>query len=240
MKKSLFFALCLALAAAVAITGVIAFYQDQDHDLNVMTLGNVRIAQTETDRNGNEFAQDQRLFPVVNSADPASDPSYVDKVVTVSNTGKNIAYVRTLIAVPLLTWEEGGENMLHWDHSDSNAWDWSTAPVDITLDGIVYRVFFAYHIAPLAPGSAAAPSLTGIYLDSRVDFDAELGYFCRVEGEKKPLANISVDQPLKVLVVSQAVQETGFADARSAFASSFDNGAAPESSLVASWFTANP
>lgn len=57
MKKFLLSALALVAVAALAITGTIAYLQWDDSDVNVMTLGNVKIEQHEyervVDENGN-------------------------------------------------------------------------------------------------------------------------------------------------------------------------------------------
>lgn len=82
MKKFLLSALALVTVAALAITGTIAWLQDDDSDVNVMTVGNVYIDQHEYERVVNtdgtyktetidgvtsyvlkEFTQDKPLLP---------------------------------------------------------------------------------------------------------------------------------------------------------------------------------
>ena len=43
MKKTIALLLTVALTAAVAIGGTLAYLSDEDEDVNVMTLGNVFI-----------------------------------------------------------------------------------------------------------------------------------------------------------------------------------------------------
>ena len=49
-KRSLLMAASLVLALLVATTGTLAYLSDVDSDVNVMTLGNVKIEQIEMQR----------------------------------------------------------------------------------------------------------------------------------------------------------------------------------------------
>lgn len=81
MKKSLLMALCIALAAALSIGGTMAYLQDSDSDVNVMTLGNVNIEQLEKERVDlsvqdsalTDFKDDFPLFPMVQDKEYALD-----------------------------------------------------------------------------------------------------------------------------------------------------------------------
>ena len=50
LKNILLSGLSLVLVAALAIGGTFAYLQDDDSDVNVMTLGNVKIEQNEYER----------------------------------------------------------------------------------------------------------------------------------------------------------------------------------------------
>lgn len=50
MKRAIAFLLVVALTAAIAIGGTMAYLTDTDMDTNVMTLGNVKIDQLEYER----------------------------------------------------------------------------------------------------------------------------------------------------------------------------------------------
>ena len=50
MKKILAWMLVVALTAAIAVGGTLAYLTDTDEDVNVMTLGNVKIDQLEYER----------------------------------------------------------------------------------------------------------------------------------------------------------------------------------------------
>ena len=53
-KKFLLSVLSLALVAVLSIGGTIAYLTSEDSDVNVMTMGNVKIAQHEYERATNE------------------------------------------------------------------------------------------------------------------------------------------------------------------------------------------
>ncbi len=66
MKKKI---LALALAVclvSLAVTGLtLAYFTDTDKATNTMTAGSVAIDQKETDRDGDDFVQNQKLIPAV-------------------------------------------------------------------------------------------------------------------------------------------------------------------------------
>jgi len=111
MKKKIL-ALCLVIALAVtAVTGAtLAYFTDTDAAKNVMTVGNVSIVQEETDENGKEFQDNQKMYPYTGTDSEAIDTEYyegnvmstdqnwITKLVTVKNDGSEDAYVRTLFA----------------------------------------------------------------------------------------------------------------------------------------------
>lgn len=95
MKKFIALLLTVVLTATVAIGGTVAYLQDSDSDVNVMTLGNVSIDQTE------DFQQYSDLYPGVS----------VTKKVTVTNDGSWPAYVRTVVAFEIGDMDESYLNI---------------------------------------------------------------------------------------------------------------------------------
>ena len=103
LKNILLSGLSLVLVAALAIGGTVAYLQDDDSDVNVMTLGNVKIEQheyeREVDANGN----------------------YVTKTIdnVTSYVLKDFTQGKPLLpsAINTTTWE---------------GWDWDTTPVRMT------------------------------------------------------------------------------------------------------------
>ena len=163
MKKStLIMILSLVLAVALGVGGTLAYLTDEDGDINVMTVGHVTITQNEQERVeiGNpdagldEFTQNKPMNPAVikSSTKETVDANgwdvdirkevknYIDKIVSVTNTGSTDAYVRTIYAIPeagnflIDDPSNASEQWLHWngvsdsDHKDigGNGWFWGT------------------------------------------------------------------------------------------------------------------
>lgn len=177
MKKKLLVTLSVILILGMAAMGIVAYLTDQtDSAKNVMTMGNVDITQTETDGEGNDFVQDQPLYPNTS----------IDKVVTVTNTGKSDAYVRTWFAfeAPL------DKDVIRIDGVKL------TNPVctDVMIDGTTYNIYVVEY-GKMAHGDSKT-SLTSISMLPEATNDDVAKY-----GEK-----------YEVLVLSQAVQVKSFED----------------------------
>ena len=270
LKKVLLMCTAYVLVAALAIGGTIAYLQDSDSDVNVMTLGNVSIAQHEYERvvdaNGDyvvdssvggyklqPFTQDKPLYPATIPTNSAEwtyestnamfeqvgangggmnvfvEPNAVDKFVFVENTGKTDAYVRTLIA-----FESGSLSVEEWDEVVSTSYHFSWgAPVvigSITVENNNYVVLeYTYEGRPdkgfhengiLPAGEVTQCSLGQVYMRSTAtNEDCEA-----IDGNK--------DGKYDILVLSQAVQAAGFADAKTALDTAFGK----SSEKAAEWF----
>ena len=113
-KKIILLSIAAILLCLSAISATVAYFRDTEFKGNVMTVGRVKIMQTEYQRDANgdieEFADDKPLRPV--TADVAEELEfggntyevfdtaycYVDKIVTVTNIGNVDAYIRTVFA----------------------------------------------------------------------------------------------------------------------------------------------
>ena len=256
LKKVLLMCTAYVLVAALAIGGTIAYLQDSDSDVNVMTLGNVKIEQHEYQRvetaGGYKtatidnvesyvleaFEQGKPLYPIV--GDPSkSGEDYAgwdditvrmsqvdsyggmtvfagknaqDKFVTVENTGKSDAYVRTLVAIEC---GEGDPALIGTSYHQT----WTKNEVGtITIDGNNYYVFeYIYAGAAgvrhengvLPAGDTSYPSLSQVYLKSEAT------------NEDCAALDGNGNGTLDILVLSQAVQTNGFADAQTALDTAF-------------------
>ena len=126
LNRKLMLILAVVLSVAMAAGGTMAYLQDTDEDVNVMTLGNVYIDQIEKERVDDtdnqtklqDYTHEKALFPAVyeGSSIPYApedewvvpddnawkvvedNENVVDKFVTVKNTGNSDAYVRTIFA----------------------------------------------------------------------------------------------------------------------------------------------
>ncbi len=228
-KKILVVSLAVALIA-IAVGGTLAWFMDSDQVTNVFTIGSVEIVQHE------QFTQESQLLPVVpdanDTATPADDENFVDKVVTVENTGKNKAYVQTFVAVPKALDDAG---VLHVYNSDATTYGWTkdtqlagTVTEDV-LDptngdaNMVYNIYKYVYNTELAAGATTDAVISGVYVDKDADLDVErddqgnvtAAYF--VMGTNT-ITGFDASDKLNVYVATQAIQADGFADADAALA----------------------
>lgn len=204
MKKKILSVCLVAVIAVTAIAGAsLAYFTDTDDATNVFTVGGVKIALNEQQRNDagtalEAFENDKVLMPIAGSAQGAKDKfglptaeNYVDKIVTVKNTGASEAFVRVFVAIPTaLQGETAAKNPLHWNTGnkftaagdyDTTATkqpehaDYSTKCVfanvgTATIDGIAYDVCsFTYTDALAAGDETDYAAFVGFYLDEKVD-----------------------------------------------------------------------
>lgn len=101
LKKVLSVLLVVTITAGVAITGTLAYLTDRDSEANVFTVGDVSIDLDE------DFEQGSELIPGVD----------IEKEATITNTGKNDAYVWMTLAIPsvLDVPEAASDNVIHWN-----------------------------------------------------------------------------------------------------------------------------
>ena len=206
-KKILVLCLVVALAVTAVVGGTLAYFTDTDNETNTFTAGGVDIALIEQERDGQgglqEFTQGQVLMPIVGSAQGEKDAlgqpvakNYVDKMVTVTNTGKSAAWVRAYFAIPSAL-DDGFEesfnasmNILHFNFGNvvsedgvitttyNNQWLWGSVAkpnhsgwnyFETTIDGVAYNVYYADYYKPLKAGETTEQFVSGVYLDNHVD-----------------------------------------------------------------------
>lgn len=244
-RKILSLAMALSIVAIMAVGATLAYFTDTDSKTNTFTVGNVTIEQYEKDRDGKDFVDDQKLFPIVDDDKNAegyhTGKNYLDKIVTVKNTGTEAAYVRTHIAFPAAL-DNGAntfradKNILHWNGASAedtftlanlnmdNDWYWDT---DLTtdwpgnggnwnfyqqeVDDVLYNVYVATHKSAVEADETTAPSLYGVYLDKGVDYKE--GKYYNAAGEE-----FAFPTAIKVLVLTEAVQADGFEDKDAVYA----------------------
>ena len=214
LKSFLLTGLSGVLVAATAVGGTLAYLMSTDSDVNVMTLGNVKIEQVEYERDVNgdltEFTQTKPALPAVYDTEAwamegveVNGTEYkvfsedmknvIDKIVTVNNTGETEAYVRTIVAIEAPNGDP--DDLIHLNYNNK---DVITSGNFVTeIDGVDYYIVAFTYKEALAAGKKSAPSLMQLFLDKRTT------------NEDCALFGGSWD----VLVFSQAVQADGFDDA---------------------------
>lgn len=213
-KKILTLALVIALLAIAVVGGSLAWFTAEDEATNVFTVGSIDIEQNE------DFVQNSQLLPVVpnGTEDPSDDANYVKKVVTVTNTGKNAAYVRTFIAIPAALEPES----LKLDIEGSD-WTLQWSYPTFTYNNEEYVSLCYVYNKALASEETTPVLLKGVYLDASVDIkdnpntESKNLEFCRREngnyvftGFEIADENGNIIKNVEVLVRTEAVQAQGF------------------------------
>lgn len=253
--------LVVTLGVSAGVAGTLAYLQDEDSDVNVMTLGNVHIAQHEYQRELNvdgtyktdtidnvtsyvleEFEQNKPLYPIVgdpSTGDAGWDETIVrmtqvdsygymqvfagnnaqDKFVVVENTGNSDAYVRTFVAVevgeadPSLvgtsyhsTWKKNELGLIEVDGNKYYVYEY------VYLGGQLSNGSWRHENGVLPANDRTYPNLSQVYLKSiATNEDME-----KLDGNK--------NGTLDIIVLSQAIQAEGFANAVAAFDAGFPIG----------------
>ena len=200
MKKKIV-ALCLCVALAVVAIGgaTLAYFTDTKSAENTFTVGNVKIDLIEQQRGENglvPFVQNKKLYPIVGSAQGDKDEygmptakNYVDKMVTIENTGSEKAYIRAYFAIPSAL-DDGyetfnaGMNVLHFNFgnkvvngaissTEGVEWIWTHGGkwnyFETTIDGIKYNVYYADYYQAVDAGATTEQLVQGVYLDKSFD-----------------------------------------------------------------------
>ena len=244
-KKILAICLVIALAATAVIGGTLAYFTDTDTEDNTFTVGGVKIDLIEKQRNADstaleDFKDGKNLMPIVGSAQgeqvtvdgvklPTAE-NYVDKIMTIKNTGDSDAYVRIFVAVP--TALQNGQtpnapryDVLHWNfNGDSCAVGQWTDEIVVAnpteINGVEYKIYSrTYTTALKANEVTATPAYIGFYLDKTVDMNAD-GEYTVNWGNGPEVIDYDLSEGVTIPVFAQAVQADGFASAEAAFTAS--------------------
>lgn len=225
MKKKILIASLAVCLIAILSFSTLAWFSSTDSVKNTFTVGSVKIQQNEQQHDDTgaleDFEQDQTLLPVVDPQNPAADENYVEKIVTVTSTGENPAYVRTHIAVPTSLVE-----ILTLDISDSANWIAEPGNQTCTVDGVDYTVFSYTYTNALNKGESTDVLLEGVYLNANVDMKQNnqgVTQFCTWNDAANAydFYDFDVTGKVCVLVATQGVQSQGFTDAKTAVDTAF-------------------
>ena len=199
-KKILALSLCVVMLAIAIVGGTLAYFTDTDSETNTFTVGNVKIDLIEQQRGENglvPFVQNKKLYPIVGSAQGEKDQygmptakNYVDKMVTIKNTGSEKAYIRAYFAIPSAL-DDGyetfnaGMNVLHFNFgnkvvdgvistTEGTEWIWTHGSkwnyFQTTIDGIKYNVYYADYHKALEANDTTEQLVQGVYLDKTFNF----------------------------------------------------------------------
>lgn len=214
MKKIISLLLVIALTAALSIAGTLAYLTDKDSEVNVFTVGDVDITLKET------FEQGATLIPGMD----------IEKKPTITNDGKNTAWVWVEIAIPaVFDNEDASKNVIHFNYSKETVadglWSWTDENgayrvANKTVDGIEYAVYTVLYETVLESGQETAePVITKVYLDDHVDIDSDGNWYHVVNGTGTEIKwNTNTNGNPQIIVEAFAIQADGFDTVEEAYA----------------------
>lgn len=248
-KKITALCLCVALLAVAVVGASLAYFTDTDNATNTFTVGNVAIDLIEQERDGNgglkAFENGKKLSPIVGSAQGEKDgygmptaKNYVDKMVTIENTGTEAAYIRAYFAIPAAL-DDGyetfnaGLNTLHFNFgnkvvngvvtsTEGVEWQWTHGSkwnyFETTIGNIKYNVYYADYYKALDPNATTEQLIQGVYLDKSFDMKDGKAYAFGKE--------LTVDEgwnwnEISCPVFAVACQADGFDNAADAITAAF-------------------
>ena len=261
-KKITAIFLCVALAAIAVAGASLAYFTDTDEATNTFAVGNVKIKLIEQQRGENglvPFEQNKKLYPIVGSAQGEKDAlgmptakNYVDKMVTIENTGSEKAYIRAYFAIPSAL-DDGyetfnaGMNVLHFNFgnkvengvitsTEGAEWIWTHDGkwnyFETTIDGIKYNVYFADYYQAVDAGATTEQLVQGVYLDKT--FDIKDGK-CYAFGEEVTLDDGWDWSKVSCPVFAVACQAEGFDNAADAITAAFGANYNPWGGPASNW-----
>lgn len=260
-RKILTIAMSLCIVAILAVGASLAYFTDTDEATNTFTVGNVKIDLIEQERGENglqNFTQDKVLMPIVGSAQGEKDnfgqpvaKNYIDKIVTIKNTGKSDAYVRAYFAIPSAL-DDGyetfnaGLNVLHFNFgneagatTEGNQWKWTHDGkwnyFETTIDGVAYNVYFADYYQPLPAGATTEQFVSGVYLDKSFDMKDGKYYAFGKEITLSGLISDDGELTVKCPVMAVACQAAGFDSADAAITEAFGAKYNPFGGTATNW-----
>lgn len=233
-KRVMALALALILLLLALTRATLSYFTDTKKATNTFTYGSVSIKQYENNTpidNGLGLSY-TNFLPIATTSsdinDIRSDPNYQKKSVKVElDANSSDAYIRTFIRVPAAVMD-ASHPILHLDIVEGtyNGWN-QKVEYTYTADNTKYKVIsFTHPVALSNTGSDSNKKQTpffGVYLDAKVN--AVNGYLYHIDnGVSYPNTPVvSANQPLKIDVVTQAVQADGFETAAAAFTAAFND-----------------
>ena len=246
MKKKLAATLSVVLILGLAVLGILAYLTSEDGDVNVMTLGEVKIEQNEeqrvepskngtlTDADIEDFVQDKPLYPYVEVVpNQAMKDEYEEVTFPDGNTGKLFIGDNAVDKFISVTNEgksdayvrtiialEAPTDKIDVSVLSNVGWkiDSAASIYGVDIEGKKYDLLVLVYNNALKPGETTPYSLMQVLLDwTATNEDAAL-----------------YGDTYDVIALSQAVQTAGFDDAKTALDTAFG---AVSAEKAAEWIT---
>ena len=238
IRKVLTFVLVIALTFATAVGVTMAYFMDEDTQVNTFTTGNVAIDLWE-DFGDNDEKGIEELIPAVGSAQDGTLKNGVEKEVYVKNTGSEDAYVRVHIAIPDVLDSgdpefDASSNVLHFNFKEDSVgegkWDWSKTTgaeysgdwnyYETTIGGVTYNVYVVTYEDILESDEETVDAIHQVYLDKKVTNED----IAKIKTGKDAEGNVvceALGEDWKIYVVAEGTQAAGFSNAYEALNESF-------------------
>lgn len=261
-RRILAAAMALCIVAIIAVGATVAYLTDTKNATNTFTVGNVKIDLIEQQRGEDgleEFEQSKKLYPIVGSAQGTKDEygmpvakNYVDKMVTIKNTGSEKAYIRAFFAIPAAL-DDGyetfnaGLNVLHFNFGNKVVdgvvsstygveWIWKHDGkwnyFETVMDGIAYNVYYADYYQAVDADAATERFVDGVYLDKTFDMKEDGAY---AFGKKLTLDEVWDWSAVSCPVFAIAAQAEGFDNATAAIEAAFGAQYNPWGTAATNW-----
>ena len=233
----------LVLSVAMATTGTLAYLTDSDMDVNIMTVGEVKIVQNEQQRDIKAdgtydnskleaFENNKMALPAVYGASIAATDeitideqeyklysqetvkNVLDKIVTVTNQGNTDAYIRTLIAFEMVK-DESSSTYKNVANALYNEVSGKTSVSKVGESTFTY-----------AGGTEKRYEVWCFtYTDKLAKYSTSVPSLLQFYIDKTATSAdmASLGKELEIIVLTQAVQVDGFATAADAFKFALDN-----------------
>lgn len=258
-KKIIALSIAIVLILSAVAGASLAYLTDTKTATNTFTVGNVKIDLIEQQRGENglvDFVQNKKLLPIVGSAQGEQDKynmpvakNYVDKMVTVKNTGSEAAYIRAYFAIPTAL-DDGyetfnaGKNVLHFNFgntadgasTDGVQWIWTHGSkwnyYETVIGGIKYNVYYADYYQAVEAGATTEQLLKGVYLDQSFNMKDDGAY---AFGQKLDLDAGWNWSEVSCPVFAVACQAGGFDSAAEAITAAFGANYNPWGGEATNW-----
>ena len=243
--------LAVVLSIAIAAGSTMAYLQDTDEDVNVMTLGNVYINQIEKERieqsddnispeNVKDFEDDKPLYPYVGDLAWADEyqnwesgganqlftdevKNVLDKFVFVENIGSSDAYVRTWFAFEQGDYTEAELDKLLGINFNMTHWSYDIVDNNVAIGKGKYQIVVATYLGNA--GEDKSVHSNGVLASGETTRPSLLQVYLDKTAGNEEVKNLDSNGNGKydILVVSQAVQTAGFGNAETALIAAFTN-----------------
>ena len=241
MKKKLTaVALVVCMLAIMLVGASLAYFTDTDEATNTFTVGKIDITLKETFRQNSKLLPGSKTVNNVPKRvsielEDGSEDAYVwyewlipaELDSTDGSTGtNNVVHVNAAGSTwdnwrnDKRFWDEGQTEALPlektWDHDPETELGINVGPQGYfrteTIDGVVYNVYVVLYHGKLSAGDETSVAMTQVYLDSKVDTNAQGQY--TINGD---VIDYDFSKGVNIIVRAYGIQAAGFADVYAAY-----------------------